>query len=90
MAYYYQPREGDEVVADRYRCIISGRGFGGELGGGRPPLLLAAKYTERMLYSNRNRPLTVRCFREITAGSADICNHARAAITVMSLENAAA
>lgn len=37
MAYYYQPREGDEVVADRYRCIISGRGFGGELGGGRPP-----------------------------------------------------
>lgn len=41
-----------------------------------------------MLYSNRNRPLTVRCFREITAGSADVCNHARAAITVMSLENA--
>jgi len=34
MAYYYQPREriGDEVVADQYRRIISGR-LRGELDG---------------------------------------------------------
>lgn len=40
-----------------------------------------------MLYSNRNRPLTVRCFRGVIAGSADVCNHARNVITVISLAN---
>lgn len=86
MAYYYQPSKGDKVVTDRYRRIISGRGFQGELRAGVAPFS-PLSCTERMLYSNRNRPLTVRCFRGVIAGSADVCNHARNVITAISLEN---
>lgn len=88
MAYYYQPREGigDEVVADRYRRIISGR-LRGELDGSTLPTLLptlppaSSSYTEVCFIQIVIAHLRQQSgFREITAGSTDVCNHARTAI----------